>query len=292
MALTRLSISAADAHKAAALSDLLETLDPAPAAQSIFRDEPAGGWRLDAYYHAAPDLAPFVMAARDILPSLSQTDVTLTEVPDENWVAVSQAALPPIAAGPYLIHGSHDRMAARGKRYAIEIEAGEAFGTAHHSSTQGCLLALDRLARRRPFRRVLDLGCGSGVLGIAAAKRFPTASVVATDIDALAIAVARANARINGVAAQLRMATATGVDHALLRGHRRFDLILGNILAEPLIALAPRLSRLVAPGGFVILSGLLNSETRAVRAAYLACGLTAERAMSLNGWSILILRRP
>lgn len=290
MALTRLSISIADARKAGALSDLLQTLDPAPEAQSLFRDDTAGGSRLDAYYNTAPAPASIIAAAKSMLPSFSEADFVLTPVPDENWVAVSQAALPPVTAGPFLVHGSHDRMAARGKRYAIEIEAGEAFGTAHHASTRGCLLAFDRLTRRQPFRHVLDLGCGSGVLAIAAAKRCRRASVVATDIDAIAIKVAQSNARLNGVAAQLRLAVATDVDHALLRG-RRFELIFANILAEPLIALAPRLSRLVAPGGFVILSGLLNSERRAVRAAYVACGLAAQTSMSLNGWAVLTLRR-
>jgi ribosomal protein L11 methyltransferase len=291
MPLTRLSILVADAHNAGALSELLEALDPAPAAQSMFHDEPSGGWRLDAYYYRAPELAQIVTPGRSILPSLSDADFTLEQVPEENWIAISQAALPPIAAGPFLIHGSHDRAAARGKRFAIEIEAGEAFGTAHHASTRGCLLALDRLAHRRSFRRVLDLGCGSGVLAIAAAKRIPTASVIATDIDAIAIDVACANARINDVAARVQCATATGVDHALLRRHRQFDLIFANILAEPLIALAPRLGRLIEPGGCIILSGLLNSEQRAVRAAYIASGLTADSATSLNGWAILTLRR-
>lgn len=292
MALTRLSISIADAHNADALSGVLETLDPAPSAQSIFRDEPVSGWRLDAYYHAAPDLALIVAAAQTMLPSLSEADLVLAAVPEENWVAVSQAALPPIAAGPFLIHGSHDRAAARGKRYAIQIEAGEAFGTAHHASTRGCLLAFERMVRRQSFRRVLDLGCGSGVLGIAAAKRLPAASVVATDIDEVAIDVARANARLNGVAGQLTLAVAAGVDHALLRNYRRFDLVFANILAEPLIALAPRLACRVAPGGHVILSGLLNSERHAVRAAYVASGLTAHTALSFAGWTVLILRRP
>ena len=291
MGLTRLSISIADAEKAGALSDLLESLDPAPAAQSIFRDEPARGWRLDIYYHATPHLAPITEAAKSIQLSLSDADFTLAPVADENWVAVSQAALPPVAAGPFLVHGSHDRAAARGRRYTIEIEAGEAFGTAHHASTRGCLLALDRLARRRQFYRVLDLGCGSGVLAIAAAKRFPAAAVICTDIDALAIDVARANARINDVAARVKLATATGADHALLRGNCRFDLIFANILAEPLIELAPPLTRLLEPGGFVVLSGLLESERRAVRAAYAACGLSAWSAMSLNGWAILTLWR-
>ncbi len=291
MALTRLSISVADAHGAGALSEMLDNLDPAPSAQSMFRDETSGGWRLDAYYHAAPDLLSVTKASRDILPLLADSDFSIAPVPDANWVAVSQAALPPIAAGRFLIHGSHDRSTARGKRFAIEIDAGEAFGTAHHASTRGCLLALDRLARRRPFHRVLDLGCGAGVLAIAAAKRFPAARITATDIDPRAIDVARVNARINGVTPRLQLATATGVDHALLRGDRRFDLILANILAEPLIELAPQLARLVLPGGFIILSGLLDSERRPVRAAYAASGLSAWSALSLNGWTILTLRR-
>lgn len=291
MALIRLSISVADAQGAGALSQVLENRDPAPAAQSMFRDETSGGWRLDAYYHAAPDLTSVTKAAKGVLPLLTDSDFSIAPVPDANWVAVSQAALPPIAAGCFLVHGSHDRPIGRGKRFAIEIDAGEAFGTAHHASTRGCLLALDRLARRRPFHRVLDLGCGSGVLAIASAKRCPAARVTATDIDPRAIDVARVNAHLNGVAPRLRLATATGADHALLRGDRRFDLILANILAEPLIELAPRLARLVVPGGFVILSGLLDSERRPVRAAYAASGLSAWRALSLNGWTILTLRR-
>ena len=291
MALTRLSISVADAHGAGALSEMLDNLDPAPAAQSMFRDEMSGGWRLDAYYPAAPDLASVAKASKSVLPLLADADFSIAPIPDANWVAVSQAALPPIAAGRFLVHGSHDRSTVRGRRYALEIDAGEAFGTAHHASTRGCLLALDRLARGRPFHRVLDLGCGSGVLAIAAAKRYPAARVTATDIDPRAIDVACVNARINGVAPRLLMATATGVDHALLRGDRRFDLILANILAEPLIELAPRLARLVEPGGFVILSGLLDSERRPVRATYAASGLSAWSALSLNGWTILTLRR-
>ncbi len=291
MALTRLSVSVAGAQEAGALSDLLEALDPPPEAQSTFRDELGSGWRLDAYYRAPPDLALIIAAAKTIGASLSAADVTLTPVPEENWVAVSQAALPPVTAGPFLVHGSHDRMAARGKRYAIEIEAGEAFGTAHHASTRGCLLMLDRLARRRRFARVLDIGCGSGVLAIAAAKRFCATAVIATDIDTIAVDVARANARLNGVAGRLRLAAAAGTGHALLRGRRRFDLVFANILAEPLIDLAPGIARLVAPGGYVILSGLLDSEQRAVRAAYLNSGLAARSALSLGGWAILALQR-
>lgn len=288
MTLTRVSIVLRDAVQADALSNLLGEFDPAPLALSSFRDEKAGNWRLDAYYLEAPDLEVLADAAKPVLGTTS-TAFSVEPVPEANWVAISQAALPPIGAGRFLVHGSHDRDAARGRRYAIEIDAGEAFGTAHHASTRGCLLAIDRLARRRHFRRVLDLGCGSGVLAIAGAKSLPAASLVATDIDPRSVMVARGNATLNGVGHRIRFDIAAGFHHPLLRGSNRFDLVLANILAEPLIDFAPSVRRILSPRGHAVLAGLLDQEAKKVTAAYVAAGFRVHHVIRLGGWTILTM---
>jgi ribosomal protein L11 methyltransferase len=288
MTLTRVSIALRDATQADALSNVLGEFEPAPSAVSLFRDESAGNWRLDAYYLEAPDLEVLADAAKPVLgavPAEFSTEV----VPDANWVAISQAALPPVRAGRFVVHGSHDREVVRGRSHAIEIEAGEAFGTAHHASTRGCLLAIDRLARSHHFRHALDLGCGSGILAIAGAKSFPTAAFVATDIDPRAVMVARDNARLNGVGHRIRFGTAAGFHHPLLRGTGRFDLVLANILAEPLIDLASGVRRILSPRGYAVLAGLLDQEAKKVTAAYVAAGFKVHHTLKLGGWTILTM---
>jgi ribosomal protein L11 methyltransferase len=275
-----LTARASQAKVIAAL--LTETLDPAPAV-SIAE---GGTLRLmEAYFVDPPDL--------DAIGALIGEEVEagslqLHEIAEENWVARVQRGLHPVAAGRFLIHGGHDRRVARGRRYAIEIEAGRAFGTAHHGTTRGCLIAIDRLARRRQWRRVLDLGTGSGVLAIAAAK-VSTARVLATDIDPVAVAVAAENVRQNGALGAIETVTAAGVDRRVIRARAPFDLITANILAGPLIKLAPHVAGLVAPGGHVVLSGLLNEQAREVSATYLRLGLAVEARLSLEGWTTLIL---
>jgi len=289
MALTKLSLTLRDGRAADALTGLLGELEPAPAAVSLFREEATGDWHFDAYYLDAPDLEALSAAARPLLGEAAP--FSLEAVPDENWVAISQAALPPVQAGRFLIHGSHDRAAAHGRPYAIEIEAGEAFGTAHHATTKGCLLAIDRLVRRRTFQSVADIGCGSGILAIGAAKCLPRAAVVAADIDPRAVAVARENARLNRVGGRIGFGVAAGFDHPLLRGQGRFDLVLANILAEPLRALAPRMRRALRPGGRAVLAGLLDHEAKKVTAAYVAAGFIVQTASSISDWTILTVVR-
>jgi ribosomal protein L11 methyltransferase len=215
---------------------------------------------------------------------------TIEDVPEENWVAVSQAALPPVDVGGFLVHGAHDR-ARVGRRWrAIEIDAGEAFGTAHHATTQGCLSALDRLARRHPFRCILDLGCGSGLLAIAAARLWPRASVAASDIDPIAIEVARANAALNGAGPRIRFVAAPGLAHPRLRDLEPFDLVVANILAGPLIRLAPQLGKAVRPGAIVVLSGILGEQVREVVAIYAMSGFRLLRKEVDHNWATLTLR--
>jgi ribosomal protein L11 methyltransferase len=257
---------------------------PEPLAVTLFESKPPAHI-VEAYYAAEPPLTDITL----VLAGLGIP--TVERVPDENWVALSQAALPPITAGRFIVHGSHDRQHFAMRRTAIEIEAGEAFGTGHNATTALCLEAIERLPRRCRPARVVDLGCGTAVLAIAAARAFAGAQVLAVDNDPLATAIARANVRLNRVASRVRVLTATGFDHAELRGFRGFDLVLANILPNPLIALAPDMRRALRPGGIVVLSGLLDHQAREVRATYAAAGFHLLHHTSRAGWTALTLVR-
>jgi ribosomal protein L11 methyltransferase len=278
---------------------LLELIEPAADAVSSFEigatsspassGGPAGGWLVEAYFIAAPDADALANLVGALL-GRSPVAFELEAVPDENWVQISQAALPPVTAGRFTVHGSHDRERVGRGPWSIEIDAGEAFGTAHHATTTGCLLAIDRLARGRSFADVLDLGCGTGVLAIAAQRLMPRSRVTASDIDPVATEVALANAKRNG-AGRIRVLTADGVP----RSHRgrvvRYDLVIANILARPLVALAPRLTQSVKRGGTLVLSGLLTLQVREVVGAYLPRGFQLQSHDRIVGWSTLTLVR-
>ena len=286
----KLHIPVATFDAARTLAGLIgEIVEPAPLAVTLFETKPTG-YVVEAYFAAPFALAALAAALRELGETLPAA-VTLEDVPDENWVAISQAALPPVQAGRFTVHGSHDRARVGGGPTKIEIDAGEAFGTAHHATTEGCLAALDRVVRRRDFRSVLDLGCGSGVLAIAAARLLPCARVAASDIDPEAVRVAAANARVNRMAGRVRFAAATGFDHPRLRAAHQFDLILANILAAPLIRLAPRVRAAMRTGGIAILSGLLIEQAPAVIAVYRAQQFALVAHDRIAGWSTLTLRR-
>ena len=201
----RVRITMDDTSAARSIAGLIEeSVIRPPLAVSLF-EAPGDGWVVDAYYEATIGLAEIA----DLIhggPPVRRASITIEVVPDENWVAVSQAGLPPVVAGRFLVHGSHDRAIGRHKRDAIEIDAGEAFGTAHHATTLGCLIAIDRLTRARAFSRVLDLGCGSGVLAIAAARVLPKAAIIASDFDPEAVRVAGENVRKNALAGRIALA--------------------------------------------------------------------------------------
>ena len=286
----KLHIPVATFDAARTLAGLIgEIVEPAPLAVTLFEAKPAG-YVVEAYFAAPLGLARLAAALRELGETLPAA-ATLEDVPDENWVAVSQAALPPVRAGRFTVHGSHDRAVVGIGPGKIEIDAGEAFGTAHHATTEGCLDALDRIARRRAFTYVLDLGCGSGVLAIAAARLMPRARILASDIDPEAVRVAVRNAQVNRVASRVRFVTAAGLDHPHLRGAGRFDLVLANILAAPLVRLAPRIRQATVPGAVAILSGLLTGQAPAVIAAYRTQDFAALRHDRIAGWSTLTLRR-
>jgi ribosomal protein L11 methyltransferase len=286
--LFKLRIHAADLAAGRAAADVIgELAAPEPLAVTLFEDKPPA-FVVEAYYGIEPALD----AIAEGLAGLADLGApSLVAVPDENWVALSQAALPPVPAGRFVVHGSHDRQRFAMRRHAIEIDAGEAFGTGHNATTVLCLEAIDVLARRRRFTRVIDLGCGTGVLAIAAARAFPGARVFGVDNDPLATAVARANARLNRVAGPLRILDAAGFDHAVLRHAQPFDLVLANILPNPLIDLAPQMARALQPGGIAVLSGLLDHQAREVRAIYAAVGFRLIHQRSRAGWTALTLAR-
>lgn len=253
-------------------------------------ERPDGAWTVDAYFEVGE---PGEIAAeiRDRLGTDAfAAPLAVEQLPDADWVSAGLAALKPIAAGRFLVHGAHDRGVLPAGRVKIEIDAGQAFGTGHHATTAGCLQALDRLMRKRRFANPLDLGTGTGVLAIALAKtlRVP---VLATDIDPLAVRIARVNARLNHVAHLLRAEAAAGVGHPAIGARAPFDLIVANILAEPLVQLASQLSRILSGGGVLVLSGLLTHQRERLVAAYGSQGVALRAAHVFDGWSVLVLRK-
>jgi ribosomal protein L11 methyltransferase len=261
---------------------LLDRFAEAGDAAALFEvDEKRDDWILEVFLVQSPtDLGDIERQA---------TVVALEPVAPRDWVAESQRQLPPVRAGRFYVHGSHDRGTTPAGAVALEIEAGRAFGTGLHGTTQGCLVLLDRMLRRRRPAYGLDLGCGSGVLALALAKAMRR-PVLATDIDRQAVLTARENAGHNRLSRLVRAVEADGLGHRLLR-HRRFDPILANILARPLIRLAPGLARRLAPGGDVILSGLLRHQALPILLAYRREGLRLVRRVDIGEWTSLWLRR-
>jgi ribosomal protein L11 methyltransferase len=223
----------------------------------------------------------------------------IAAIAPRDWTTASLAALAPVRAGRFVVHGAHDRARVAPNRIGIEIEAALAFGTGHHGTTRGCLLALDALAKKRRYLRsqgrvksALDLGTGTGLLAIAAAKTFRT-HVLATDSDARAVRIARANARKNRAGALVETLHAAGFNASRLAGRARFDLVLANILLQPLQRLAAPMARRLKPRAHVVLSGLLPEHANAAISAYRAHALALERRITLDNWVTLVLvRRP
>jgi ribosomal protein L11 methyltransferase len=226
-----------------------------------------------------------VLASQAIRQAISRE-----QLPDVDWVAKSLEGLKPVRAARFFVHGSHDRTRRRIGDLAIEIEAGLAFGTGHHGTTAGCLEMIDAVVRRERPRNALDLGTGSAVLAIGVAK-LAHIPVLATDIDPIATRVAAENVRLNGVSAYVRTETATGFHHPAMRFAAPFDLVVANILAKPLMQLAPQMARHLSPGGSLILSGILDRQRDAVIAAYVGQQFRHVRTLHREGWVTLHLKR-
>ncbi|ABS66672.1 ribosomal L11 methyltransferase [Xanthobacter versatilis] len=269
------------------ISDMIsETFDPAEVAVANF-ERTDNDWVVEVYAGAAFDperLREMVEIAAG--PEIAST-VTFGDVEEKDWVAASLEGLAPVRVGTFVVHGGHDRGRVGPNLIGIEIEAALAFGTGHHGTTQGCLHAITDAARRGAPRRVLDVGTGTGVLAIAADRLFHT-HVVGSDIDAIAVRTARANAKANKAPA-VQMIHAAGAGARVLRVGGPYDLILANILLPPLKRLARPLRRLLAPGGRIVLSGLLSAQVPAALAAYRAQGLRLVSQRHIEGWATLTL---
>ena len=285
-----------DERRARSVADLIvESFDPAESASTAFETGdllPGGGtaWFVEAYFGWEPDQAvvrALIAVASDEATARSAT-FGLTEKRD--WVASSLAGLKPVRAGRFLVHGRHDRSRVEANDVAIEIEAGLAFGTGHHGTTRGCLLHFDRVLKRRRPKRVLDVGCGAGVLAIAGAKVLRR-KVWLGDIDPIAVEVTNVNARLNGVGALCRAIVSRGVENARLREAAPYDLVFANILAKPLRLLAPSLAAVISADGEAIVSGLLLADVPGVLASWRAQGFDLAERIELEGWASLRLRR-
>jgi ribosomal protein L11 methyltransferase len=273
-------------------------------------DAGGDGWRLSLHFRAALDEDTIRAIATQAGGADAGRTLQFERIGPKDWVQESLRGLKPIAAGRFVVHGAHDRAFVPHNKIGIEIEAGLAFGTGHHGTTRGCLLALDALckSRNRPTSRIppsrrkaqgwgrnkasgrmLDLGTGSGVLAIAAARALRR-PILATDVDADAVRIAQANVRLNRAAGTIRVCRANGVATPAIRRHAPFDLAFANILLGPLRRLAAPLSQLIPPGGRVVLSGVLESQAKAALAAYHELAL--ERRIVLDGWTTLVLKRP
>lgn len=275
----------ADEAAALTLADALERLEPVGVGAFEIEDG-SRSWEVAGYFSEPPD-----GVALSLLGAAYGGAFIVSLAPERDWAAHVRRQLTPVSVGRFVAHGGHDRHLLTPNRFSLEIEAAMAFGTGHHGSTEGCLRALGWLARQgaRP-ERVADVGCGTAVLAMAAAKQWP-ARVLASDIDATAVAAARENIRANRVRHRVQAFQSVGMRHARYRQVGKFDLVLANILARPLMRLAPEIAALTRPGGHVVLAGLLERQQAAVEGAYRAWGFARRRVIRLREWTTLVLSR-
>jgi len=274
---------------AEALGDALEALEPAPTGVGVFEiEDDSGLWEVGGYFTDPPDTI-----ALDLLAAVhGAKPFSVSELPETDWVAHVRRELSPVEAGRFFVYGGHDADKVPPGRIALLIEAAMAFGTGHHGTTLGCLTALDRLLEQDVrCSNVVDVGCGTAVLAMAAAKVWPE-TVLASDIDPVAVDVAAANARANGLEGQVTCLEAAGFDHPDLAAAAPFDLIFANILKGPLLALAPDLWAAQAPGGHAILSGILNTQAAEVQSHYRQLGYSLVDEIIIGDWTTLLWRKP
>jgi len=286
----RASFALPDEATARRVFDLLtESLFEGEAAVAACEGE-SRRWDITMHFAQKPDEA----AIRELVALAASQQVAETlrfdSVEPTDWVKATLEVLVPVRAERFVVHGAHNRDRIPPNSVSLEIEAALAFGTGHHGTTRGCLLLLDSLLKSHRPRRVLDLGTGTGVLAIAAAKVLHI-GVLATDIDAQSVAIAHHNAHQNGAAPWVQAVPGNGFSANEIRRRRPFDLILANILANPLRQMATAMARHLAPGGHLILSGLLSSQAASVIAAYRARGFVVRRHIRLEGWSSLLLAK-
>ena len=273
---------------ASALGAAVERAVPEPTGVGVFEIEDGSGlWEVGGYFTEAPDETALALLAA----AFGAQAFTVSELPDVDWVAKVRRELSPVEAGRFFVYGSHDSDRVPEDKVPLLIEAAMAFGTGHHGTTLGCLRAFDRLLEsgQRPAR-VADIGCGTAVLAMAAARVLP-GTVLAADIDPVAVEVADANVRANGLAGRVECLEAAGFDHDLLRAAMPFDLIFANILKGPLISLAPDMARATASGGHIILSGLLNSQAEEVVSVCSGFGYNLVQQDQIVDWTTLLFQQ-
>lgn len=272
-----------------AVDVLTEVFFEGQAAIAAF-ERPDGRWDITVHFAAPPNQALVSELVTGAAGAEAARTIAFDTVEAKDWVKASLEDLVPVPAGRFVVHGRHDRDRIAASKLGIEIEAALAFGTGHHGTTRGCLLLLDHVLKAWRPRRVLDLGTGTGVLAIAAAKALHE-KILASDIDPLSVRVARENAELNGSRHLVRAIRATGFSAPQFAAAAPFDLVLANILANPLRQLATPMARHLAPSALVILSGLLTPQAASVIAAYRARGLVPVRHLRIDGWSSLLLRK-
>lgn len=275
--------------------EVLAQLDPAPALITREPDESQPTqWQLDAYFDGKPDNAAIALI-HSLVPSAAKSTPALEKLPDEDWVMVSQQGLEPVHAGRFYVHASTSIDPAPTHAISFVIDASLAFGTGNHATTAGCLTMLDRIARTGArFDHIADIGTGTGLLAFAAMHLWPRAYATASDIDPVSVDVSRDNAGINGVSlgqqqGRLALCAASGTDHEMIQRRAPYDLVIANILAGPLIELAPSFAEIAADGATLILAGLLKRQTNAVAAAYRAYGFRLADVQEGGEWPTLRL---
>lgn len=270
-----------------ALGDAMERLEPEPTGVGVFEMEDGSGlWEVGGYFEGAPDETALAVLAA----AMGAKPFVVSELPETDWVAHVRRELAPVEAGRFFVYGSHDADKVPQGAEPLLIEAAMAFGTGHHGTTLGCLRALDRLANDGfAGQNVVDVGCGTAVLAMAAARIWPQ-TVLASDIDEVAVDVAQANVSANGLDGRVICVEAAGFDHPALAAAAPFDLIFANILKGPLVALAPDMAAALTPGGYAILSGILNEQADEVIDVYARCGINLVHRDSIVDWTTLTLQ--
>ncbi len=270
------------------LGEAMEGMTPEPTGVGVFEMEDGSGlWEVGGYFEAPPEEAALAVLAA----AMGAKPFVVSELPETDWVAHVRRELAPVEAGRFFVYGSHDADRVPEGCEPLLIEAAMAFGTGHHGTTLGCLRALDQLADAGFVgRRVVDVGCGTAVLAMAAARIWQD-PVLASDIDEVAVEVAQANVAANGLQGRVECVEAAGFDHPALAAAAPFDLVFANILKGPLIALAPDMAAALAPGGYAILSGILNEQADEVAEVYAQNGINLERRESIGDWTTIVLRK-
>ena len=288
MSLSQLSVPLTK-DQAYALVDAVMERDDLALTASAHEDEETGEWVFEATCEDAPNLESFSELAERTLGGAVDFRVETID-PEVNWIAKSLEGLQPVSAGGFYIYGSHETAPVPPGFTGIRIDAAQAFGTGHHETTTGCLEALDRTLKRQRPRNILDVGTGTGILAIAAAKR-TRLPILASDIDPVAVSTTMANAADNGVGKNIIAIEATGLDHRLIARNAPYDLIVANILAGPLQALAPAIGRVADRHATIILSGILNTQAARVIAAYARAGIVLRQRLVRKEWTTLLMEK-